>query len=43
MVNEFIILNDIELVFVANVGDLGDQPFRIRADGAENFTLNNGL
>lgn len=34
MIDKLIVLHDVELMFVANIGDLGDQAFRVRADGA---------
>ncbi|MOA31347.1 hypothetical protein D3C78_1524990 [compost metagenome] len=39
VINEFIVLNNVEFMFVTNIGDLGDQTFGIRTNGAQNFSL----
>lgn len=39
VVDELIVLDDIELMLVANVGDLGDQPFGVWAIGEQNLAF----
>ena len=34
VIDELIVLDDVQLVLVANVGDLGDKALGVRADGA---------
>ncbi|MNU03684.1 hypothetical protein D3C72_2477910 [compost metagenome] len=39
MINELVVLNNVEFMLVTNIGDLGDQAFGIRTNGAQNFSL----
>jgi predicted Fe-Mo cluster-binding NifX family protein len=35
VIDELVVLNNVELMLIANIGDLGDQAFGIRANGAQ--------